>query len=113
MPNQNPFQQRLDSIEADMQKLLDENTRLIRDRESAYVELDSWVSLLAKLAVQKGLSAGLANPTTFAMDLESGQVSWEFAESEAHLFEELPAYEKPLEVMENREKYRRIMNPGF
>ena len=113
MLNPEEVDQRLHVIETDMQALLMENRRLVAERESVYVELDSWVSLIAKLAHTKGLIVGLVSPTRVAIELPSGVVSFEFAESEAHLYEELPPYGKPLEMIENAENYRRIMNPGF
>jgi hypothetical protein len=105
--------QKLTALETDMNLLVKENLRLIEERESAYVELDSWVSLLAKLAAAKDLVVGLVNATTVAIELPSGVVTWEFAESEAHLYEALPNYAKPLEVIDRKENYIRIMNPGF
>ena len=93
--------------------LVDKNLALVAEKESAYVELDSWVSLLAKLALANGVTAGLVNATTVAIDLPVGTVTWEFAESESHLYETLPNYAKPLEVVDKLENYRRIMNPGF
>ena len=105
--------EKLNSLESAMQLLVKENKRLIAERESAYVELDAWVSVLGKLAIAHGLTAGLVNATTVAIDLPSGAVTWEFAESEAHLYEAFPLYAKPLEVIEKIENYRRIMNPGF
>jgi hypothetical protein len=95
-----------------MQALLLENRRILAERDSAYVELDSWVSLLVKMALTYQVPAGLVNATTVAIDLPSGTVTWEFAASEAHLYEELPNYAKPIEVIEKMENYRRIMNPG-
>ncbi len=113
MITQEEINQRLDVIESDMQKLVAENLRLIRERESAFVELDSCVGLIMQLAVANGLKAGLANENTVVLDLPSGQVSWHFEASEAHLFEFLPEYDQPIEEIDVLEKYRRVMNPNL
>ena len=104
---------KLTTIETDMGRLLDENERLIQVREAAFVERDSCIGLLAKIAQKAGLSVGVANSTTLALDLPSGQVAWQFEEAEAHLLECLPVYSKPIEDLEIIEKYTRIMNPGL
>ncbi len=106
------IQKKLDGLEKDMHRLLAENARLIRERESAYVERDSCLGLAMQLAVAHGYTAGVKNNTVI-VDLPCGQVSWEFEESEAHLFENLPEYQKPIEEMTAVEKYRRVMNPGI
>jgi hypothetical protein len=101
---------KLTTIETDMGRLLDENEKQIAMREAAFVERDSCVGLLIKLAIKTGMTAGLANGNTVVLDLPSGQVSWQFEESEAHLFEALPAYTKPVEEIELVEMYTRVMN---
>ena len=105
--------EKLDTLENDMERLAAENVRLIRERESTYVELDTCVGLIAQLAVANGLAAGVAKGNTVVIDLPGGQVSWTFAESEAHLFEGLNEYSKPIEEIDVLEKYRRVMNPGL
>ena len=103
---------KLTSLETDMNRLVDENARLIAVKDSAYVELDSCVGLIVQLAVANGLKVGV-KANSVVIELASGQVSWEFAESEAHLFEGLPPYQKAIEAIEITEKYRRVMNPGI
>ncbi len=104
---------KLTSLETDMNRLVAENSRLITLRDSAYVERDACIGLLVKLAIAKGFSAGIANGNTVILELDKGQVSWEFGESEAHLFEGLPEYQKPIEDIDMVEKYRRVMNAGI
>ena len=104
---------KLDGLETDMERLVAENHRLIQERISSYVELDFCVSLMAKLAVKNGFTAGIIPGNYVVIDLPVGQVSFEFAEAEAHLFSELPPYEKPVEEIDTQEKYRRVMNPGL
>ena len=113
MLNQNEINQRLSNLETDMNRLIAENERLIKLRDSAYVELDACLGLLMKLAVQQGMIAGVAKGNTAVLNLPVGQVAWEFGETEAHLFENLPPYTSSLEEMDAVEKYRRVMNPGI
>ena len=106
--------QKISSLESDMERLAAENLRLVREREGVYVELDTCVSLIAKLAVVHGFTAGIVKKQNLiVVDLPVGQVSFEFLPSEDHLFEGLPEYLRPVEVLDNREKYRRVMNPGL
>ena len=102
---------KLTTIEEDMGRLIAENENQITLRESAYIERDSCVGLIAKLAVANGAKAGVVpGKPIVVVELSTGQVSWEFAETEDHLFEGLPEYSKPVEEMELMEKYRRVMN---
>ncbi len=105
------IQTRLDVIETDMNRMTAENLRLLSEKESVYVERDSCIALMVQIAIKQGFNAGLVDGNIVVLDLPSGQVSWDFAESEAHLFEMLPAYTKPLEEISIGEKYRRVMNP--
>ena len=113
MLTQNEIKQKLDTLETDMERLVAENARLIHERESANVERDSCIGLIMQLGIAHGLTAGIANGNFAIIDLPNGQVSWEYDESEAHLFEELPKYQNAIEEIEIAEKYRRVMNPGI
>ena len=104
---------KLTSLEEDMNRLVEENKRLMALRDSAYFEKDASVALLVKLAVAKGFTAGLLPGNRVVLELKSGQVSWEFDESESHLYDGLPAYQKPLEEIDLVENYRRVMNAGI
>jgi len=103
---------KLTSLENDMNRLVEENLRLIAIKDSAYVERDSCIGLIVQLAVANGITVGVKE-NTVVVELASGQVAWDFDESEAHLFEGLPAYSKVIENIEITEKYRRVMNPGI
>jgi hypothetical protein len=46
------------------------------------------------------------------IDLPTGQVSWHFHDSQAHLFDGLPAYTKPWDGHDTPEKYRRLAALG-
>lgn len=104
---------KVDEIEAGMNELQAENARLLSLRESASVERDACIGLLLQLAISNGYRAGIAPGNIVAVDLPSGQVSWEFGVSEAHLFANLPAYPDAIQELEIAEKYSRIMNPGI
>ena len=82
---------KLTTLEDDMNRLITENKRLIAVRESAYVERDSVIGLMVKFASAKGLKTGIKGNVVI-VDLPVGQVSWEFEESESHLFENLSEY---------------------
>jgi hypothetical protein len=115
----------LSSLESDMFRLEDENARLRSLRDSAYVERDACVSLLARLALAQGLDAGTHRTTSVStttaslpenrvvVDLPSGQVSWDFLDADSHLFEALPQYRKSVEALEIQEIYARVLNPGL
>lgn len=103
---------KVDSIEDGMERLITENERLIALRQSAEVERDAVVALAAELALAAGMNAGNVDNAIVAIDLPSGQVSWEIASSEAHLIAKLPRYENELENLEISDKYDRVMNSG-
>ncbi len=113
MLNAEEINQKLDTLESDMERLVAENDRLIRERESVLVQADSWVGMFSQLCIKNNIAVGLASETVVAFDLPSGQVTWEFGVGEKHLFENLPKYTKELESIDVQENYRRIMNPGF
>lgn len=103
---------KLNTLEEDMERLAKENERLIAMRESSDLERDACISLMVKLANKLGFVVGVVNKNV-VLELKSGQVSWDFEESEAHLFEELPVYTKAIEEIDLVEKYRRVMNAGI
>ena len=104
---------KVDAIEKDLGHMEAENSTLRTSKEIAYVERDACIGLLVQFAVKSGISAGTAPGNLVIVDLPSGQVSWEYNESESHLFSELPAYQNKIEDMPLEEKYRRVMNPGI
>ena len=104
--------QKVDTLEETMIELEAENKRLIAARESAYIERDACIGLLMRLANKTGFTVGVAPGNLVVADLPGGQISWEFGESEAHLFSELPAFRGTVEELSIEEKYYRVMNPG-
>jgi len=105
--------QKIDTIEENMLLLEAENQRLLFAKGIVYVERDACIGLIAQLAMGHGFRAGTAPGNKVVVDLPSGQVSWEFNETEAHLFSELPPYPNLVEELPIEETYRRVMNPGL
>lgn len=101
---------KLDVLEKDMLALEAENERLRAGNISTYFERDACVSLIAKMARQLGLNVG-TTANQVVVDLPSGQAAWEYLESEAHLFADLPAYSGSVEDQSIQDIYRRVMNP--
>lgn len=120
---------RLNELERDMLSLESENARLRSVTQSTYFERDACVGLISKFAVALGLTAGTGrfevvernregNDETQAqnrvlVDLPSGQVSWEYLDEDAHLFESLPPYPGAVEPQSIRDIYSKVMNPGI
>lgn len=72
------------------------------------------VVLAVRLAVKAGLYAGIGlmqpGDTRFAaIDVPSGQISWPIDESETALFEGVPLYDKPVELVSSDEHSRRLL----
>lgn len=108
----NTVLRKLTSLEEDMERLVKENERHYRIRESAFVERDTCISLMVKMAMKLGFATGVSG-NNVVLELKSGQVSWDFADSEMHLLEGLPPYTKAIEEIDEVEKYSRIMNAGI
>lgn len=72
------------------------------------------VVLAIRLAVKAGFYAGIGlmqpGDTRFAaIDLSSGQVSWAIDDSETALFEGVPLYDKPVELISTEEHSKRLL----
>lgn len=90
----------------------------LRERkDGAYEERNKVVAALARL-----FPSGVARTTIpgwsddwhgcVYIDLPTGQVSWHFHDSQAHLFEGLPAYAGEWDGHDTPEKYRRLAELG-
>ena len=105
-----PVQQEADHI-------VDAN-KLIAQKDGAYEERNRCVAALAKLSIGAGYKAGIAKTAIEGwsedwhgcvyIDLPTGQVSWHFHDSHAHLFRELPLYAGAWDGHDTPEKYRRV-----
>ncbi len=119
--------EKLDGLESQMISLESENERLRRVGNSSHVERDACVGLIAQLALKVGLPVGVgqcpmmepdSNGQAIAqlenrviVDLPSGQVSWDYLDHEAHLFEGLFPYTGVIETQTIQEIYVKVMNP--
>lgn len=107
---------RVQTLATDMEALEKENARLRKISESTYFERDACIGLIARLAKLQGMPVGTAlfeQQRRVVVDLPSGQVSWEYLEAEAHLFADLPSYERTLENQTVSEVYSKVMNPNL
>lgn len=83
------------------------------EKDVAYIERNKVVAALARL-----FPAGLKRTDIpgwnkewhgcVYIDLPTGQVSWHYHDSQAHLFEGLPAYDGEWDGHDTQEKYRRL-----
>jgi hypothetical protein len=93
------------------------------ERDAVYAERDKCVSLLARMALKLGYTAGIGTHLgedwdelwrhVIYIDLPNGQVSWHIPDSETPLFDFLPQYEGKWDGHTTAEKYERVVNPGF
>lgn len=94
--------------------------RQMEDRkDAAYLERNRCVALIARMALASGLRAGTARTAIEGwsedwhgcvyIDLPTGQCSWHFHSSEAHMFADLPAYPAPWDGHDTPEKYLRVV----
>lgn len=80
---------------------------------SAYEERNRVVAVLARLfpsGIRKTDIEGWKEEwhNCVYIDLPTGQASWHYHDSLAHLFEDLPPYEKPYDGHTTEEKYQRL-----
>lgn len=87
-------------------------------KDGAYLERNRCVALIARMAINAGLTAGTARTAIEGwsadwhgcvyVDLPTGQTSWHFHDSQAWLFADLPAYTGAWDGHDTPEKYRRV-----
>jgi hypothetical protein len=87
-------------------------------KDDAYLERNRCVALIARMALAMGLNAGLARTAIEGwsddwhgcvyVELPTGQTSWHFHDSQAHLFAGLPPYIGSWDGHDTPEKYRRV-----
>ena len=115
---------KLETLERDMLTLEAENARLRSVTQSTYFERDACVGLISQMAILLGHPAGTGRfnvaeqngtqaQNRVIVDLPSGQVSWEFLEEDAHLFQSLPQYEGQFVDQTIRDIYSKVMSPGL
>lgn len=91
---------------------------LERQKDGAYFERNQCVALIARMAQRLGHRVGVARTAIDGwspdwhgcvyMQLPTGQVSWHFHDSQAHLFADLPAWQEAWDGHSTEEKYRRV-----
>lgn len=87
-------------------------------KDAAYLERNCCVALIARMALAMGWPAGTARTAIEGwsedwhgcvyIDLPTGQASWHYHDSQAHLFSDLPAYTRAWDGHDTPEKYRRV-----
>jgi hypothetical protein len=96
---------------------------LIVTKDAVYEERQKCISLIARMAIALGLTAGLGKHeesdlswekdwcNIVYIDLPSGQVSWHIHDSDLPLFSFLPSYDRPWDGHSTEEKYNRVTEP--
>jgi hypothetical protein len=87
-------------------------------KDDAYAERNRCVALVARMAVAMGLPVALTKTAIegwsedwhgcIYIGLPTGQVSWHFHDSQAHLFDGLPQCAETWDGHDTPEKYRRV-----
>jgi hypothetical protein len=97
---------------------VDPMQQLREQKDAAYLERNQCVALIARMAVAMGLPVAVTKTAIegwsedwhgcIFIGLPTGQVSWHFHDSQAHLFEALPHREQVWDGHDTPEKYRRV-----
>ncbi len=119
----------LDVLEKDMVALDQDNQRLRKNCRSSDFERDACIGLISKMALALNLPVGTQRTESVesdgnggevrrfqnqvVLDLPSGQVAWEYLDSEGHLFESLPTYTQAIETQSIQDTYIKVMNPNL
>ncbi len=108
----------LAELRAENAALVAEAARMREAKDGAYEERNRVVALAARMAIQVGYQSGITKTAIEGwsddwhgcvyLDLPSGQVSWHFHDSQAHLFADLPEYHRNWDGHDTPEKYRRV-----
>lgn len=90
-----------------------EIARLQEGKDAAYLERNQVVAALAKCFPSGVTRTAIEGWDVewhgcIYIDLPTGQVSWHYHDSHAHLFEGLPPYTKPWDGHSTEEKYNRL-----
>jgi hypothetical protein len=99
--------------EAELAKVKAERNAAVAAKDGAYLERNQLVAALSKL-----FPAGVARTAIEGwlddwhgcvyIDLPTGQVSWHFHDTQAHLFAHLPTYSEKWDGHDTPEKYKRL-----
>ena len=87
-------------------------------KDAAYMERNQCVALIARMALVSGWPAGIARTAIEGwsedwhgcvfIDLPTGQVSWHYHDTQAHLFADLPPYTRAWDGHDTPQKYWRV-----
>ncbi len=112
------MRQKMNAAEAENQRLRAELVEMEKRKDAAYYERNQVVAGLAAMATYIGHTAGIAKTAIEGwsedwhgcvyIDLPTGQVSWHYHDSQAGLFDFLPAYTAGYDGHDTPEKYRRV-----
>lgn len=102
----------------DIPRLLSTLSDMEQRKDAAYLERNQVVAALAAMAIAIGCKAGIAKTAIEGwsedwhqcvyINLPTGQVSWHYHDSQAHLFAFLPEYHNNWDGHDTPEKYRRL-----
>lgn len=106
----------------EVEKLQVQVAQLEAEKNGAYLERNQCVALIARMALHLGRPAGVTktaidgwDPEWYGcvfVDLPTGQASWHFHDSQAHLFAGLPAWFGTWDGHTTPQKYERV-NAAF
>lgn len=111
--DRNPMTDRVLTLAALVQRARDEILALREERDRAYYERNQIVALLARLypsGIKRTEIEGW-DPCWHGcvyIELPTGQASWHYHDSEAHLFADLPPYSGSWDGHTTEEKYQRV-----
>ena len=102
------------ALTAALSTLLDHYAEMEAQKDAAYLERNKVVAALASV-----FPSGIARTAIEGwsddwhgcvyIDLPTGQASWHYHDSQAHLFEHLPVYTGKWDGHDTEEKYRRVL----
>jgi hypothetical protein len=103
------------ALTAALSTLLDHYAEMEAQKDAAYLERNKVVAALASV-----FPSGIARTAIEGwsddwhgcvyIDLPTGQASWHYHDSQAHLFEHLPVYTGKWDGHDTEEKYRRVLS---
>jgi hypothetical protein len=111
---------RVETLTAERDRALALVAEVTKVKDGAYSERNQILAAFARMAVALGWRAGVGRHpaddlswendwrTILFIDLPTGQASWHFHDSEAHLLAGLPAYRAPWDGHTTPEKYERL-----
>lgn len=110
----------VERLRAELTRVTTERDAMEQRKDDVYLERNQCVALIARMAIALGYWAGTAKTAIEGwsedwhgcvyIDLPTGQVSWHYHDSQAHLFGWLPPYCAEWDGHDTPEKYRRVLD---